>query len=237
MNGGCARPRGMVMAGPPGGGAERGATLVEYALGLAVLVLAIAGGASALEDAGRSEVDNQANCVSERPPPDDCLVRTVTTTTAPEPGGDPVDPPEPPAPAEPLEVTVGWRDPVTEASVAPPGWRIELTADLRALVPDPDDPDDQVVEPVEGAVIRVRIRVTQPPSSTVFTAACVTGPGGSCTIDFDVPNVTTLQVTVDLDDVLLPDHIPQFPEDAQPGGAVFDDPGQVAFDRPVVPEP
>jgi hypothetical protein len=220
----------MAIAGAPGGGTERGATLVEYALGLAFLVLALAGGASMLEDAGRREVDNQANCVSERPPPDDCLVRTVTTTTTPAPGGGQPSPPAPPP--EPLEATVGWRGPATQGTVSPPGWAITLTADLRALFPDPGDPAKKVVEPVEGAVIRVRIRITQPPSSTVFTAECVTGPGGSCRIDFDVPNVTTRQVRVDLHDVVLPDHLPQFPEDRQPSGAVFEDPGRVTFDRP-----
>jgi Flp pilus assembly pilin Flp len=65
---------------------ELGATLVEYSLILAVVVVGAIGAISYLADRGSAEVADQADCVSTRPPPPSCIrasVTTVTTVTPP----------------------------------------------------------------------------------------------------------------------------------------------------------
>jgi Flp pilus assembly pilin Flp len=64
-----------------GNGAQRGATLVEYALAVTAICLAITGAANVLTNAGTNELANQANCVQTRPPPPSCQIRAITTTT------------------------------------------------------------------------------------------------------------------------------------------------------------
>lgn len=56
---------------------ERGATLVEYALVLALLIGGIWGAIELLGRQGKAEVVNQAECVSMRPPPATCQPRSV----------------------------------------------------------------------------------------------------------------------------------------------------------------
>ena len=75
-------PSGSRGSGAERGVAPRGATLVEYALALAALCVAIIGGVELLTDAGRDELANQANCVETRPPPVSCQIRAITTSTS-----------------------------------------------------------------------------------------------------------------------------------------------------------
>ena len=60
---------------------EHGATLVEYALILAVVVVGGLGAIRYLTDQGSAEVADQADCVSTRPPPPSCIRASVTTVT------------------------------------------------------------------------------------------------------------------------------------------------------------
>lgn len=64
---------------------ERGAALVEYAVVLSVLVIALIPAIDALENTSSAEVNNEFDCVSQRPPPESCQARAlaITTTTAP----------------------------------------------------------------------------------------------------------------------------------------------------------
>ena len=60
---------------------DRGATLVEYALILALVVVGAVASIQFLTNQSEAEVANQADCVSTRPPPPSCQARAVTTST------------------------------------------------------------------------------------------------------------------------------------------------------------
>lgn len=61
---------------------ERGATIVEYSLLVAAVVVVSLGAIQNLQDNSEAEVANEFDCVSERPPPPTCQKRAVTTTTS-----------------------------------------------------------------------------------------------------------------------------------------------------------
>jgi hypothetical protein len=60
---------------------DRGATMVEYALVVALIVSVSATAIQGLTDASEDEVANEMDCVSTRPPPPSCQLRSVATTT------------------------------------------------------------------------------------------------------------------------------------------------------------
>ena len=51
---------------------ERGATLVEYALVFAMLIVGSLGAIQFLTDNAKEQINNNADCVSKRPPPVEC---------------------------------------------------------------------------------------------------------------------------------------------------------------------
>jgi hypothetical protein len=64
---------------------SRGATVVEYALIVAVMVAASVVAIQFLTDQGSAEVASEADCVSTRPPPESCIAAAVTTSTTVDP--------------------------------------------------------------------------------------------------------------------------------------------------------
>lgn len=60
---------------------ERGATLVEYSLIFAFLVVIAVGSLQYLTTQAEEQVANQADCVATRPPPPACQVPALDTTT------------------------------------------------------------------------------------------------------------------------------------------------------------
>ncbi len=60
---------------------ELGATLVEYALVVSLLLVVSVGAIQGLEDNTEAEVANDFDCVSDRPPPPSCQRFALTTTT------------------------------------------------------------------------------------------------------------------------------------------------------------
>jgi hypothetical protein len=73
---------------------EHGTGLTEYALGFALIAAVALTGVQRLNDAARHEATNQAECMSERPPPPSCARRAVSAPQAEAPG----DPPAPDTP-------------------------------------------------------------------------------------------------------------------------------------------
>lgn len=199
---------------------DRGATLVEYALGLSLFVLVISASATVLGDAGSSEVDNQAMCVSERPPPPECLVRTVTTTTTVPtgPGGPSTTVVTPPGPPPAVPTTAQWSDQTVTG--APGDWRAQATIGLNLT-------DDGT--PLEGAQVRVRVTLTDPPSGTVFFLTCTTDAAGRCNVSFDVRDPLRNGIAFVLDDVT-----PGASQSLEDPIEVVDvsDPGPVPFTAP-----
>lgn len=151
--------------------------LVEYALVLTLLLLGSAGAIRFLEDEAAQEVDDEAECMSMRPPPPGCQPQAVTTSTTVSG----------PTTTNPTTTTVlpmaslTWEDSRSEP----------IDADLWDAVTEPEvtAPDgDGLNQPVLGATVRVEAVVTQPPpESTPFFLSCVTDETGRCELRFTTP--------------------------------------------------
>ncbi|MEJ5254441.1 MAG: hypothetical protein WHS89_03755 [Acidimicrobiales bacterium] len=176
-----------------------GASAAEYALIFAVLVAGTVGAFEQVSKATRSEVNNQADCVSTRPPPPSCNFREsrpTTTTTAPPPTTVPptvtvtssttttTAPPTttttvPPANGSWASSSSGW--------VSPPVWYgqgiIQLTAGST---------------PVAGAHVIGIVRLLNPPTGQQFAVECVTDAAGRCVLRYDVSytDVTRIELSV-----------------------------------------
>lgn len=179
-----------------GDAASRGATLVEYALVFALVMVTALGAAQFLQDESQNEIDNQAECVSMRPPPPGCLLTAITTTTTLVPPSIPVTTVPPPAPSAPIVRPAG----AARASTDPaPRW-IEL--DVSVMVEQPPDFGGGEA-PVAGAIVRGEVRLVDPLDPAVylpdtFFVNCTTGAGGQCTLRFDVPYVDVTRALLEV---------------------------------------
>jgi len=166
-----------------------GATLVEYAVVLALVVVTAIPAIDYLTERSREEVANQADCVSMRPPPASCQLPAVPPPPqpedgggAPDPGDDGVDPggcddvDDVDCEAEAPESSVSWAAP-TATAVAGGFWEIVSSV---AVV-------DQEGLPVEGALVRFRIEVLAPAWPGAQFPDCVTGPDGTCSVSYTTP--------------------------------------------------
>jgi hypothetical protein len=181
-----------------------GATLVEYALITSLLVVVSIGAIDYLTDESTEETQQQADCISTRPPPVSCQIPTAAvTTTAPPPGSPPPPPPTPPPPPipppPPSGATAGTPPPPAPGP-APGSWTItspEIT------VMSGDDPPF----PLSGAVIEFTVEIEDPLNpgswSVVATGTCTTDASGSCASDpFEIlagnytPPIVSARITV-----------------------------------------
>lgn len=167
--------------------ASRGATLVEYALIASMFLTGSLVVFEFMNDAAEGEVANQSVCVSTRPPPAECLLSPVTTTTTLVPTPTTATTvPDPPAPVPTAE-----RASAMGGSSAGQPWYVtqlvRVTEDSGGEIPMPI--------PVSGVNVRARVRLVAPGSETLpytfvpgeFFVACVTDINGECEMRFDVP--------------------------------------------------
>ncbi|HET8896066.1 MAG TPA: hypothetical protein VFN04_02255 [Protaetiibacter sp.] len=177
--------------------AERGATLVEYALVFALLAVASLGAVEFLQRQSENEINNQAECVSNRPPPTgDCAFAPVPSDVSfPDPGFSPPTS----APPNPDTVPSITLNPTPEQDNPPLPWQVRRSVTLtQSVTADPPLPD----EPVAGVRIRGLIRVTDPlsPPNVLYTfpVECTTAADGTCTLAYNVddPNVMHVSLTV-----------------------------------------
>lgn len=170
-------------------GADRAATLVEYALVSSLLLVVSLVAIDGLSTAADGEINNQAECVSDRPPPTDgdveCQFAPVPPdVTAPDP--DVVPPTTAPPNPNPdvFEITAGSP---TESPDG--GWTIILPVSVERQ--EWSDPMPEP-EPAEGIEVRARIRLRDPnnPSENLpdpgFTD-CDTDAAGECDLEYTVP--------------------------------------------------
>ncbi len=157
---------------------QRGAALVEYALAVSLLVVASIGAVQFLEDETAAEVDNQADCLSTRPPPTTCQAEPLVAAggnnqASSGPGGGGGTPASSPA-AIGSTVTV---------ATAPAGARYDIVVGVDLF----EDPAETV--PLEGVVMTAQVTITQSsvPSriGQFFYVDCVTDAAGHCDFDFD----------------------------------------------------
>lgn len=172
---------------------ERGATLVEYALVFALVAVASLGAIEFLQNQSQEEIDNQAECVSDRPPPGECAFAPVPSDVSfPDPG---YSPPTSAPPNPDLVPTLALGTP--EQDDPPLPWQVRRSVTLtRAVVADPPQPD----EPVSGIRVRGLIRVTDPASPPdvlyTFPVECFTGADGTCTLVYNVDQDDVMHVSL-----------------------------------------
>lgn len=170
---------------------DRGIAVVEYALVISLLVLATVGAARFLEDETASEVDNQATCLSTRPPPVACQTAPLVASGGNDqssggPGGGGGTPTSSPA-------TIG---PTVAVSTAPAGPRYAITVGVDLF----EDP--ALTVPLADAVMTAQITITQSsvPSKVgdFWYVDCTTGASGHCDFVFDSKFPYANQVSFDI---------------------------------------
>lgn len=168
-----------------GRSASRGATLVEYSLIFSLLVVLAMGAIQFLNDRSDAEINNQADCISNRPAPAGCAYAAVPSDiSVPDPGFSPPTS-APPNAADVPEFNIippGYHDTTT-------GWAVLLDVELiQPSETDPPTPD----EPVSGVRIRAEITLRDPANAAQDLPErgytdCITGANGRCTLRYQVP--------------------------------------------------
>ncbi len=170
---------------------QRGAAVVEYALALSLLVVAGIGAAQFLEDETADEVDNQADCLSTRPPPTSCQSEPLVAAgggnqSSSGPGGGGGTPASSPA-------TIG---PAVTVATAPAGARYDVLIGVDLF----EDPAQTM--PLEGVVMTAQVTITQSSVQSrigqFFYVDCVTDAAGHCDFDFDSKFDDVDQVSFDI---------------------------------------
>lgn len=169
---------------------QRGAAVVEYALALSLLVVAGIGAAQFLEDETAAEVDNQADCLSTRPPPTTCQSEPLVAAgggnqSSSGPGGGGGTPSSSPATiANPT------------GSTAPNGGKYDISVSVE-LYEDP-----ALTIPLPDVVMTAQVTITQSSISSrvgqFFYVECVTDSSGQCVFDFDSRFDDVDQVSFDI---------------------------------------
>lgn len=202
--------------------ASRGATLVEYALVFSLLVVGALGAMDALTDSASEEIDNQALCVADRPPPTDSeaderchFAPTPTDVITPDPSIVPPTTAPPNPNPDVYVITAGPTDQTTDG-----GWTVMQPVALTVQRwSDPLPPS----EPAPGIRVRARIQLKDPNTGDNLPdpgfTDCVTDGAGECTLEYTVPFPDVLQVTLLVIGVDSPN-----PPDTMPPMATFDRP-------------
>lgn len=182
---------------------ERGATIPEYALLVALFVVSSLGAINFLSAEGEEETQNQADCVAERPPRASCQVPAIITTTS---SVVPSTTASTSPPGTGTTSTTGSTAPTT----APPPNEFAWSPATGPVAND-DDADgywtvdsgfavtDADSNPVEGAVVKVRWRL---PGGQTFPQQCTTAADGTCNVTFDSPFPDVDYVTVTVTDIV-----------------------------------
>ncbi len=187
-------------------GAERGATLVEYALVTSLLVGVSIGAIQFLTDRSDEATKQQAACISERPPPPGCQIPTaVPPSVFSPPAGDP---PELIFETDTASYRVGAPDYelLTEANRPEPVKGAEITFALEVAYEDPET----------GEVVWELLE----------ELSCITGDEGKC----EPPPEFVFEITED-DNMVLPTKARVTVIDVQPNPpSQF--PPEVVYDLP-----
>lgn len=174
--------------------ASRGATLVEYALVFSLFIVVALGAMDALTDAASDEIDNQAVCVSDRPPPDsDNACEFAPVPEAIEYPDPSVLPPNW-QPNDELADIYTITASLKEEEVVGGVWYLRLPVTVFVEVQEPPVP----AEGAEGIPVRARLRLND--TIEQFTE-CVTDLDGDCTLEFPVDQADVNHVTMLVIDV------------------------------------
>jgi hypothetical protein len=150
---------------------DRGATLVEYSLITALVLVGSLGAIELLTERGQEETDRQVDCVAERPPRASCQIPAIVTTTTAMPPSTPTSAPEPP----PLPTEASVSD-VTTEDLGDGNWSATVTFTVAEV-----DSDDIPGPPYDGAVVNVAWQV---PGFPPVAGSCTTNSDGECSVTF-----------------------------------------------------
>ena len=170
----------------------RGASLTEYALALVVLVVGSIGVFQTLEDNTADEVDKQANCISQRPPPLSCQPAALVPLGGGGGGGVGGDP------------GGGVIAPTRTGTIAPPTGEITRDAgpvyDVRvdlALTDDSEVPPAPAPDTfINGRVTLVSANPTT--NGQFYYVSCTTDTDGECSMTFDSRFADVTQLKFDV---------------------------------------
>ena len=160
---------------------ERGVSLVSYALVLSLLVVGSVGAIGALQSSAGSEVDNQAMCVSTRPPPPSCLPAAVVPAPPTSTGGG-SGPAPGPAPDQMAAPSYGT--PIVSTK--------PLTVQLPVTIVDGNG------DPLEGRLVRVDVSYELGRRRVDRGISCTTDAAGRCTIDWQASADTVKEATLEI---------------------------------------
>jgi Flp pilus assembly pilin Flp len=160
---------------------DRGATLVEYALIVALVVVASFGAIQFLTTQSEAEVATQADCVSTRPPPPSCQSRAVTDSTTSTISADTTTTTE--STTTTTTTTTTSTTTTTPPATTPPSYELSLTTTTGRAGASQNW--SATVSPVvtnasNGIVGGVEVRFTWAAGSNSGQGICVTGADGSC---------------------------------------------------------
>lgn len=154
---------------------DAGVSLVEYALGVALIIVAGLGAFQYLSNQASRQSTQQAACISTRPPPPSCVRTPVpgptttttvdpasTTTTLTPPSTDP-----PPTTTQPPRATVTPGTGVATKNLDG-SWRISAPITIT----------DPASQPVAGAVVTARVLI----GVQAYTVQCTTDLTGACNL-------------------------------------------------------
>lgn len=183
-------------------GKDRGATLVEYALVLALLVVGSMGVINLLQASAENEVNNQADCVSMRPPPPECGYSPIPAAISyADPGVTPptMAPPEDDPPPV-LLIDAGRKE------YSGPNWTVILPVKLRTGVEQEPPTDEPPGIPGIQIVAKVELGDPYVPGAYLpdpWFADCVTLDEGKCDLTFMVPYTDVNRVRMTIDSVAV----------------------------------
>lgn len=185
------------------GKSAAGVTGVEYALVVSLVLVGSIGAIETLGDNSRDEVNNQANCVSSRPPPVSCQLEPLVTTTT---NSIPVTMTTAPTTSS-TSTTTTVVNPSTvtitnavSVRTGPSSWNAQAT--VTVLGPSGT--------PIAGAVIEVEVFVD---NQGPFFLSCVTNASGSCQLLFNVPFANATQVRFKFSKIIATPPVASLPPD------------------------
>jgi Flp pilus assembly pilin Flp len=204
---------------------QRGATGVEYALLVSLVVVIAVSSLDYIENANSDQVREQADCVETRPPPVACQLSAVTTTSSSAPSSSSSSSSTPPTP--PVVPSEGTVTPPAPPTVTDTGSSWEFRLDLEVTAPASGGggtttsslggPDPGVA----GATIKIRFTV---PGYPQFNYECITDLAGQCSVSLqsipdNLPNPPGTGPTVVTYEIMDVDSTPPTPG-PYPSGSV-----------------
>jgi hypothetical protein len=174
---------------------SRGATLVEYGLVFSLVVVVGLAAMDAITESASKEIDNQAVCVSDRPPPD---ADGDTCRFAPVPEAIEYPDPDviPPSwqPTDELPDIYTITASMKEEEVVGGVWYLRLPVSVYVEVQEPPVP----AEGAGGIPVRARLRLN---GTIEQYTECVTDDAGECTLEYPVTQADVNHVTMLVIDV------------------------------------